>query len=240
LKYFIQRTHWPLIFDPGYHWPLIFALFKGTQYYYFDSITGNLIDEFVSNRIKQKNKSEKEAESRSLAIDQAMRELQKLFDKIIQDFQKEVDKAKQERQMERISKIINEAKAIHEQGLELYETGKSKEEHEKFALATKYYKQAVKKFKEAYDVQKLDLIFESLIDVIESFIRIKAYGDALEGVEFLEKITDQNNYSEKVTILNNIKKKVNDIKNNNVLQTDHLSKYKSESSQNSKHEIRNY
>ncbi len=41
-------------------------------------------------------------------------------------------------------------------------------------------------------------------------------------------------------ILNNIKKKINDIKNNNVLQTDYLTKYKLESNQKSKNELRNY
>ena len=110
----------------------------------------------------------------------------------------------------------------------------------KFVLASKYYKQAVDKFKEAYDVQELDMIFESFIDVIESFIRIKAYSNALEVVQFIENNTDQKNYFEKMTILNNIKRKINDIKNNNVLQTDYLTKYKLETNQSFKNESRNY
>jgi len=84
------------------------------------------------------------------------------------------------------------------------------------------------------------MIFGSFCNVIESFIQIKAYSNALEVVQFIENNTAQKNYLEKMHLLNIVKKRINDIKNNCGLQTNHLAKYKSENyEQNNNIEILN-
>lgn len=111
---------------------------------------------------------------------------------------------------------VNKAMKLNEDGLKIYEEGKLKEFDEKFELAIKKYNEAAEKFKEAYLVKKLEEIFKSFILVLEGYIRTKSHQKAFDVLKFIE-----DKYPEKKEFLKGLK----DNLNQNNWSIDHLSQY---------------
>jgi hypothetical protein len=73
------------------------------------------------------------------------------------------------------------------EGKKIYEKGKLKEKDLKYELAIREYNKAEKKFKDAHSYQELEEIFNSFIKVLKGFVRTKAYENAYEVINFIEK-----------------------------------------------------
>jgi hypothetical protein len=75
---------------------------------------------------------------------------------------------------------------------------------------------AEKKFKDAHSYQELEEIFNSFIKVLEGFVRTKAYENAYEVINFIEK-----GYKGKSEFIKGLKE---NLEQNN-FSIEHLSKY---------------